>query len=99
MSTTSAEMVAENRELGTINVNGKSDTPENGEKRLPFPIKVYEMLEDAEEKGFADVVSWNAEGTGFMVWRKDQFINDIAPNYFNQSKYKSFQVSRYFDFK
>jgi HSF-type DNA-binding len=59
--------------------------------RHPFPVKVYEMLEDADAKNFAHIVSWNPPGDGFMVHKKDLFIYEIVPQYFNQTKYKSFQ--------
>lgn len=49
------------------------------------------MLEDAEDKGFADIVSWNKEGNGFTVHSKDRFTKEIVPKYFNQTRYKSFQ--------
>jgi hypothetical protein len=63
----------------------------NKEVRLPFPCKVYDMLEDADGQEFQHIVSWNAEGTGFMVHNKDLFTKEIVPHYFNQTKYKSFQ--------
>lgn len=61
------------------------------ELRQPFPVKVYEMLENAEKKQFAHIVSWNENGTGFMVHDKDHFTKEIVPHYFNLTKYKSFQ--------
>lgn len=63
----------------------------NKETRQPFPVKVYEMLEDADAKDFAHIVSWNSPGNGFMVHKKELFIHEIVPKYFNQTKYKSFQ--------
>ena len=61
------------------------------EMRQPFPVKVYEMLENAEIQKFDNIVSWNEVGTGFMVHDKDHFTKDIVPQYFNLTKYKSFQ--------
>jgi len=61
------------------------------ELRQPFPVKVYEMLENADKKLFSHIVSWNATGTGFMVHDKDHFTKEIVPHYFNLTKYKSFQ--------
>merc|ERR1711862_583723 len=61
------------------------------EMRQPFPVKVYEMLENAESKEFSHIVSWNADGTGFMVHDKEYFTKEIVPHYFNLTKYKSFQ--------
>eukprot|EP00534_Pseudo-nitzschia_fraudulenta_P001862 CAMPEP_0201129996 /NCGR_PEP_ID=MMETSP0850-20130426/38526_1 /ASSEMBLY_ACC=CAM_ASM_000622 /TAXON_ID=183588 /ORGANISM="Pseudo-nitzschia fraudulenta, Strain WWA7" /LENGTH=492 /DNA_ID=CAMNT_0047399621 /DNA_START=222 /DNA_END=1700 /DNA_ORIENTATION=+ len=61
------------------------------ELRQPFPVKVYEMLEHAEAKQFSHIVSWNENGSGFMVHDKDHFTKEIVPHYFNLTKYKSFQ--------
>jgi len=61
------------------------------EMRQPFPVKVYEMLENAEKQKFDHIVSWNEAGTGFMVHDKDHFTKEIVPHYFNLTKYKSFQ--------
>jgi len=61
------------------------------EARLHFPCKVYDMLEDADKQGHKDIVSWNSSGTGFTVHNKDLFTKKIIPQYFNQTKYKSFQ--------
>jgi len=61
------------------------------ELRQPFPVKVYEMLENAGKNQFSHIVSWNSTGTGFMVHDKDYFTKDIVPHYFNLTKYKSFQ--------
>jgi hypothetical protein len=63
------------------------------ELRQPFPVKVYEMLEDADrpEKNFSHIVSWNPIGNGFKVHNKDCFTKEIVPHYFNLTKYKSFQ--------
>jgi len=61
------------------------------EARLHFPCKVYDMLEDADKQGHKEIVSWNASGTGFTVHNKDLFTKKIIPQYFNQTKYKSFQ--------
>ena len=76
------------------NVNGSSTPSKKAvdrELRQPFPVKVYEMLENAENKQFSHIVSWNETGTGFMVHDKDHFTKEIVPHYFNLTKYKSFQ--------
>ena len=76
------------------NVNSSSTPSKKAvdkELRQPFPVKVYEMLENAEEKQFSHIVSWNEAGTGFMVHDKDHFTKEIVPHYFNLTKYKSFQ--------
>lgn len=55
--------------------------------RLSFPCKLYQMLEDADVKGYRHIVAWNAEGTGFFVHDSVGFVAHIIPKYFsNQSK-------------
>lgn len=49
------------------------------------------MLEDASANNFEDIVSWQPNGKSFKVIQPKRFANEIMPNYFNQSKYKSFQ--------
>jgi hypothetical protein len=56
-----------------------------------FPIKLREMLESAESEGYQDIVSWLPHGQAFRVHNPNKFMVRIAPTYFNQSKYKSFQ--------
>ena len=59
--------------------------------RLPFPWALHEMLDQAEEQGFTQFVSWNDDGTAFKVHDTKGFADYVAPMYFKQTKYKSFQ--------
>lgn len=59
--------------------------------KMPFPYKLYQMLSDAHEHGFQDIVSWNANGTSFKVHDSVAFTKTIIPKYFKQTRYKSFQ--------
>mmetsp|Transcript_23537 Transcript_23537/g.67419 ORF Transcript_23537/g.67419 Transcript_23537/m.67419 type:complete len:316 (-) Transcript_23537:159-1106(-) len=76
---------------GSTDASGAAGGKQTKEVRQPFPWKVYEMLEDAEAQGFDDIVSWNAEGNGFVVHNKERFTKEIISKYFKQSRYKSFQ--------
>ena len=78
-------MVKSKRGSGSPTGSGQLTT------RLPFPLKLYEMLEDAEEQGFNDIVSWSSDGNGFMVHDTTSFVLKIIPSYYNCTKYKSFQ--------
>lgn len=49
------------------------------------------MLDDAERKGFDDIVSWQPHGRCFVVHKVKEFVERILPNYFRQSKFPSFQ--------
>jgi hypothetical protein len=56
-----------------------------------FPIKLFRMLKEAEESGKESIVSWVSEGRAFLVHKPDQFVEEILPFYFRQTKYRSFQ--------
>ena len=56
-----------------------------------FPWKLHAMLELADREGFSEVVSWLPDGKSFKVYNPRTFVKDIMPNFFQQSKYKSFQ--------
>jgi hypothetical protein len=61
--------------------------------KMPFPFKLFQMLKDADEKGFKHLVSWNVNGKSFKVHDSAAFTKFIVPKYFKQTRYKSFQVS------
>ena len=60
-------------------------------KSKTFPWKLHAMLELAEKENFDGVVSWLPDGKSFKVYDPSTFVKDIMPNFFQQSKYKSFQ--------
>jgi len=49
------------------------------------------MLDDAELKGFDDIVSWQPHGRCFVVHKVTEFVDKVLPHYFRQSKFPSFQ--------
>ncbi len=49
------------------------------------------MLELAEKEGFEKIVSWLQDEKSFKVYDPSAFVKEIMPNFFQQSKYKSFQ--------
>lgn len=67
------------------------DNDANG--KMPFPYKLFQMLKDADDKGFRHIVSWNSNGKSFKVHDSIAFTKYIVPKYFKQTRYKSFQVS------
>ena len=67
-----------------------STTPTSS-SRQSFPSQLHHMLDDAERKGFDDIVSWQPHGRCFVVHKVKEFVEQILPNYFRQSKFPSFQ--------
>lgn len=57
---------------------------------LPFPIKLHQMLAEAEKEGNTDVVSFYSHGRAFAIHDMRRFVDEIMPKYFKQSKWNSF---------
>lgn len=53
----------------------------------PFLLKTYVLVEDEETN---EVISWNADGTGFVVWQPAEFARDLLPTLFKHSNFSSF---------
>lgn len=62
-----------------INVpQGKRKGPRGGVV-VPFPVKLYKMLEGTQREGLEHVVSWQSHGRCFLVHEPDEFVADILP--------------------
>ncbi|KAK4755396.1 hypothetical protein SAY87_009153 [Trapa incisa] len=53
----------------------------------PFLLKTYKLVEDLETD---EVISWNAEGSGFIVWKPPEFARDLLPKLFKHCNFSSF---------
>ena len=58
---------------------------------VSFPAKLLTMLNESPTKGWTSIVSWQMNDTAFRVHKPDAFVRHVMPQYFNQTKYKSFQ--------
>ena len=61
----------------------------------PFLLKTYDLLEEGGVDGEAHqdcrkIVSWNADGTGFVVWSPAEFSDLTLPRYFKHNNFSSF---------
>lgn len=63
----------------------------NGKGNCPFPVMLHRLLEDAEQKGFGHIISWQPHGRAFRLHDPKAFVSDILPNYSKCSKLSSFQ--------
>jgi len=57
----------------------------------PFPWKVHDMLEKADVDGVEIIVCWLPHGRAFMVHRPQEFVEQVMPIWFSQTKFASFQ--------
>jgi hypothetical protein len=78
-------MYLENLDLSLVT---KQPTRDAGFK---FPCKLYLMLMETESKGLTNIVSWHKDGKCFRVHDQQAFVEEILPQYFKKSKYRSFQ--------
>ncbi|KAH7520173.1 heat shock factor protein HSF24 [Ziziphus jujuba] len=53
----------------------------------PFLTKTYQLVDDPVTD---DVISWNENGTSFVVWKTADFARDLLPNYFKHNNFSSF---------
>ena len=60
------------------------------EKIVPFPNKLYEMLDQAETEGFQHIICWAPNGRGFLIKDPQLLEKELLPRYFKQIKYRSF---------
>lgn len=54
----------------------------------PFQFKLHSLL---DENRFDLVISWQPHGRSFVVHKPVDFVQNVMPMYFNQTKYASFQ--------
>ena len=87
-----------NKVLKEMNVNQTTPTCTSTPRRTKseFPIKVYAMLELADNIfEFAQAVTWLPHGRAFKIHDKVKFMNKVVPVFFNQTKIRSFNRQLY----
>lgn len=53
----------------------------------PFLTKTYQLVDD---QTIDDVISWNKDGSTFVVWNPTIFARDLLPRYFKHNNFSSF---------
>lgn len=71
-----------------VEQTGESASGES-QKTLPTPFltKTYQLVDDPSVD---DLISWNEDGTTFIVWRPAEFARDLLPKYFKHNNFSSF---------
>lgn len=57
----------------------------------PFPVQLHDMVENAESRGYGDIVSWQPHGRAFHVHDPSRFVAEVMPMFFRQTRMSSFQ--------
>jgi hypothetical protein len=77
--------------MGKMESQGQSALPVS-DYTNQFPCRLHQMLKEVEDEGLDSIISWlpgKAQNT-FKVHKKAEFVDQIMPRFFNQTKYKSF---------
>nr|AWW87393.1 HSF2 protein [Tectona grandis] len=53
----------------------------------PFLTKTYQLVDDHATD---DIISWNVDGSTFIVWSPAEFARDLLPKYFKHNNFSSF---------
>ncbi|XP_059629303.1 heat stress transcription factor B-2b-like [Cornus florida] len=53
----------------------------------PFLTKTYQLVDD---RAIDDVISWNEDGSTFIVWNPTEFARDLLPKFFKHNNFSSF---------
>ncbi|GMJ00339.1 HEAT SHOCK TRANSCRIPTION FACTOR B2B [Hibiscus trionum] len=53
----------------------------------PFLTKTYRLVDDPSVD---DLISWNEDGSAFIVWQPAEFARDLLPKYFKHNNFSSF---------
>ncbi|KAK7406163.1 hypothetical protein VNO78_07783 [Psophocarpus tetragonolobus] len=63
--------------------------PTESQRSIPTPFltKTYQLVDDPSAD---DLISWNEDGTSFIVWRPAEFARDLLPKYFKHNNFSSF---------
>ncbi|GMJ13562.1 ARABIDOPSIS THALIANA HEAT SHOCK TRANSCRIPTION FACTOR B2A, heat shock transcription factor B2A [Hibiscus trionum] len=70
--------------------NGESTTAAADSHRAlptPFLTKTYQLVDDHTT---GDVISWNHDGSTFIVWNPTVFARDLLPKHFKHNNFSSF---------
>ncbi|XP_068318172.1 heat stress transcription factor B-2a-like [Pyrus communis] len=71
-----------------------AETSSRTRSAAPFLSKTFDLLEEQDVGGDGggkrNIVSWNVEGTGFIVWSPADFSELLLPKYFKHNNFSSF---------
>jgi len=72
-----------------------SEETNNMFTKFAFPFKLHSILENSGASGQESIISWLPSGKAFKIHKPKEFADAIMPQYFNQTKYRSFQRQLY----
>lgn len=88
-----AEKFLELNNEGTSTNSSTTQSSPRTKNPAPFLCKTYDLLQerdDDDDDGNKKIVSWNAQGNGFVVWSPAEFSELMLPKYFKHNNFSSF---------
>ncbi|KAL2540136.1 Heat stress transcription factor B-2a [Abeliophyllum distichum] len=72
-----------------VDRNGGESTAGDMPRSVPTPFltKTYQLVNDYT---IDDIISWNEDGSAFIVWNPTEFARDLLPKYFKHNNFSSF---------
>ncbi|WCJ26206.1 heat shock transcription factor B2A [Euphorbia peplus] len=79
------EQTGESQAAATGAASGSGDS----QRSLPTPFltKTFQLVDDP---AVDDMISWNDDGSTFIVWKPAEFARDLLPKYFKHNNFSSF---------
>ncbi|CAJ1932816.1 unnamed protein product [Cylindrotheca closterium] len=82
-------------DLATEEVDGRKRFKRKRSPTTSFPIILYDLLQEAESKGYSNTISWLPDGARFQIHQPAKFRDEIMTKYFRQTKLESFTRQLY----
>lgn len=72
-----------------VEQSGGESAAGDASRSLPTPFlnKTYQLVDDP---AIDDIISWNDDGSTFIVWNPTEFARDLLPKYFKHNNFSSF---------
>ena len=80
-----------NQSISNAKLSSKVDRRQGCNKDGTFPVKLHQMLEIVSDSDLSKYACWDRDGRSFSITEPKGFTKKIMGNFFNQTKYKSFQ--------
>jgi HSF-type DNA-binding len=84
------ESVRRSRQPSAVSVSEGTNRSQPTHSRLPFPLKLHRILEEAEQNNLTHIIGWTHNGEGFMVRNKHAFEAKFIPRYFSTTTYRGY---------
>lgn len=72
----------------SVSVASAAAAAQQQQLQMRFPWKLHLLLQQNKD---ASIVSWMPDGKSFLIHNKDRFSNELLPEFFGTTNFKTFQ--------